>query len=221
MQKAGTFFSSTIGQKVVMGVTGIALFGFVLAHMVGNLQLFMGPETLNAYGEALREFGHGMGLWVARGGLLTAVVLHIWAATSLTLGSLKARPVGYRATRHRESTYASRTMRWSGPILFIFVVYHLLHFTIGTVHGSFIPGDVYHNVVAGFQVWPVAAFYMVAMLALGFHLWHGVWSMLQSLGLSHPRWNAFRSAFATIFTTVVIGGNLSFPIAVLAGWVRE
>jgi len=221
MQKAGTFFSSTIGQKVVMGVTGIALFGFVLAHMVGNLQLFMGPETLNAYGEALREFGHGMGLWVARGGLLTAVVLHIWAATSLTLGSLKARPVGYRATRHRESTYASRTMRWSGPILFIFVGYHLLHFTVGTVHGSFIPGDIYHNVVAGFQVWPVAAFYMVAMLALGFHLWHGVWSMLQSLGLSHPRWNAFRSAFATIFTTVVIGGNLSFPIAVLAGWVRE
>jgi succinate dehydrogenase / fumarate reductase cytochrome b subunit len=221
MQKAGTFFGSTIGKKVVMGVTGIALFGFVLAHMVGNLQLFMGPETLNAYGEALREFGHGMGLWVARGGLLTAVILHIWAATSLTLASLKARPVGYRATRHRESTYASRTMRWSGPIVFVFIIYHLLHFTLGTVHGSFIPGDVYHNVVTGFQVWPVAVFYMVAMLALGFHLWHGVWSMLQSLGLSHPRWNALRRAFATIFTTVVIGGNLSFPIAVLAGWVRE
>jgi succinate dehydrogenase / fumarate reductase cytochrome b subunit len=221
MRESGTFFGSTIGKKVVMGVTGIALFGFVLGHMAGNLQLYLGPEALNTYSESLREVGHGMGLWVARAGLLAAVGLHIWAATSLTLASIKARPVGYRASRHRESTYASRTMRWSGPILLLFVVYHLLHFTFGTVHGSFIPGDVYHNVVAGFQVWPVSAFYMVAMITLGFHLWHGVWSMLQSLGLSHPRWNTFRRAFATVFTVVVIGGNLSFPIAVLAGWVRE
>jgi succinate dehydrogenase / fumarate reductase, cytochrome b subunit len=221
MQKAGTFFGSTIGKKVVMGATGIVLFGFVVAHMVGNLQLYMGPEALNTYSEFLHTVGHGMGLWVARGVLVAAVGLHIWAATSLTLASLKARPVGYRETERRESTYASRTMRWSGPILLLFIVYHLLHFTTGTVHQSFVPGDVYHNVVAGFRVWPVSAVYIVAMVALGFHLWHGVWSMLQSLGLSHPRWNAFRRAFATVFTVVVIAGNISFPIAVLAGLVRE
>ena len=221
MRKVGTFFGSTIGKKVVMGATGIVLFGFVLAHMVGNLQLYMGPEALNAYSEYLREAGHGMGLWVARGGLLAAVGLHIWASTSLTLASLKARPVGYRETERRESTYASRTMRWSGPLLLCFIVYHLLHFTTGTVHRSFVPGDVYHNVVAGFRNWPVSAFYITAMVALGLHLWHGAWSMLQSLGLSHPRWNPFRRAFATIFTVVVIAANISFPIAVLAGLVGE
>ncbi len=113
-----------------------------------------------------------------------AVALHIWASTSLTLANAKARPVGYRETERRESTYASRTMRWSGPLLLLFIVYHLLHFTTGTVHKGFVPGDVYHNVVAGFRVWPVSAFYIAAMITLGFHLWHGVWSMLQSLGLS-------------------------------------
>lgn len=221
MQNAGTFFGSTIGKKVVMGATGLVLFGFVLAHMTGNLLLYMGPEALNSYSEFLHEVGHGMGLWVARGVLLTTVLLHIWAATSLTLASLKARPVGYREAERREATYASRTMRWSGPMLLLFIVYHLLHFTTGTVHHSFVPGDVYHNVVAGFQRWPVSAVYIVAMIALGFHLWHGVWSMLQSLGLTHPRWDAFRRAFATVFTLIVIGGNISFPIAVLAGLVRE
>jgi succinate dehydrogenase / fumarate reductase cytochrome b subunit len=221
MQKVGTFFGSTVGKKVVMGATGVVLFGFVLGHMVGNLQLYMGAEALNAYSELLHEFLHGMGIWLARGTLLAAVGLHIWAATSLTLASLAARPVGYRETERRESTYASRTMRWSGPLLLLFIVYHLLHLTTGTVHGSFVPGDVYHNVVAGFRIWPVSAFYIAAMVALGFHLWHGVWSMLQSLGLSHPRWNPFRRAFATIFTVVVIAANISFPIAVLTGLVGE
>ena len=147
--------------------------------------------------------------------------LHIWAATSLTLTNWRARPVGYRATKRLESTYASRTMVWSGPILGLFIVYHLLHLTTGTVHPSFEPGAVYHNVVAGFRVWPVSAFYIVAMIALGFHLWHGVWSMLQSLGLSHPRWNGLRRVCATVFTLVVVAGNVSFPLAVLLGLVRE
>jgi succinate dehydrogenase / fumarate reductase, cytochrome b subunit len=221
MQKVGTFFGSTIGKKVVMGATGVVLFGFVLAHMIGNLLLYQGPEALNAYSEFLHEMAHGMGLWVARGGLLVAVALHIWASTSLTLANAKARPVGYRETEHRESTYASRTMRWSGPLLLLFIVYHLLHFTTGTVHTSFVPGDVYHNVVAGFRVWPVSAFYIAAMITLGFHLWHGVWSMLQSLGLSHPRWNPLRRGVATVFTVLVITANISFPIAVLVGLVRE
>lgn len=221
MQRVGTFFGSTVGRKVVMGATGLVLFGFVLAHMIGNLLLYKGPEALNDYSEFLHEFLHGAGLWLARGGLLVAAALHIWASTSLTLANAKARPVGYRETERRESTYASRTMWWSGPILLLFIVYHLLHFTTGTVHKAFVPGDVYHNVVAGFRVWPVSAFYIAAMITLGFHLWHGVWSMLQSLGLSHPRWNTFRRAFATIFTVIIIAANISFPIAVLAGLVSE
>jgi succinate dehydrogenase / fumarate reductase cytochrome b subunit len=221
MQKAATFSGSTLGRKVVMGVTGIILFGFVLGHMFGNLQLYLGPEALDAYSVFLHHFLHGSGLWIARAVLLASVGLHIWAATSLTLTSWKARPVGYRMIQRRESTYASRTMVWSGPIVGFFIVYHLLHFTTGTVHPSFEAGAVYHNVVAGFRVWPVSAFYIAAMVALGFHLWHGVWSMLQSLGLSHPRWNSLRRTCATVFTLVVVTGNISFPVAVLLGLVRE
>jgi succinate dehydrogenase cytochrome b subunit len=221
MQKAATFSASTIGRKVVMGVTGVILFGFVLGHMFGNLQLYMGAAALDAYSVFLHHLLHGTGLWIARAVLLGSVVLHIWAATSLTLTSWSARPVGYRMIRRRESTYASRTMVWSGPILAFFIVYHLLHLTTGTVHPSFQEGAVYHNVVAGFRVWPVAAFYIAAMVALGFHLWHGVWSMLQSLGLSHPRWDALRRVAATVFTLLIVAGNISFPLAVLLGLVRE
>jgi succinate dehydrogenase / fumarate reductase cytochrome b subunit len=215
-----SFFGSTIGKKVVMALSGIVLFGFVIGHMAGNLQLYLGAHALNEYSVFLREMLHGTGLWIARAVLLTAVGLHIWAATSLTLEARGARPEGYRATRHRESTYASRTMVWSGPILLLFIVYHLLHLTFGTVHGSFIEGDVYHNVVSGFSVWPVSLFYILAMLALGLHLRHGVWSMLQTLGLSHPRWNGLRAAFANLFALVVVVGNISMPVAVLAGLVK-
>lgn len=220
MTRAGSFLGSTVGRKVVMALSGILLFGFVLAHMAGNLQLYLGPHALNEYSVTLHEMLHGAGLWIARAGLLLAVGLHIWAATALTLAERGVRPEGYRAVRHRESTYASRTMIWSGPILLLFIVYHLLHLTTGTVHGRFIEGDVYHNVVAGFSFWPVSAFYIVAMLALGLHLRHGVWSMLQTLGLSHPRWNGLRSAAANGFALVVVVGNISMPVAVLAGLVK-
>jgi succinate dehydrogenase / fumarate reductase cytochrome b subunit len=220
MTRDVSFLGSTIGKKVVMALSGIVLFGFVIGHMAGNLQLYLGAHALNEYSVFLREMLHGTGLWIARAVLITAVGLHIWAATSLTLEDLAARPEGYRTVRHRESTYASRTMVWSGPILLLFIVYHLLHLTFGTVHGSFIEGDVYHNVVAGFSVWPVSAFYIVAMLALGLHLRHGVWSMLQTLGLSHPRWNGLRAAFANLFALVAVVGNISMPVAVLAGLVK-
>ncbi len=220
MTRDVSFVGSTIGKKVVMALSGIVLFGFVLGHMAGNLQLYLGAHALNEYSVFLREMLHGTGLWIARAVLIVAVGLHIWAATSLTLVEWAARPEGYRTVRHRESTYASRTMVWSGPILLLFIVYHILHLTLGTVHGSFIEGDVYHNVVAGFSVWPVSAFYIVAMLALGLHLRHGVWSMLQTLGLSHPRWNGLRGALASLFALVVVVGNISMPVAVLAGLVK-
>lgn len=218
--RAASVLSSTVGKKMVMAATGVILFGFVVGHMLGNLQVYLGPKALNGYAALLRELGHGGAIWIARGGLLAAVGLHVWAATSLTLASWAARPVGYRRFRARESTYASRTMVWSGPLLALFIVYHLMHFTLGNVHPSFVEGDVYRNVIVGFRVWPVSAFYVLAQLALGLHLYHGVWSMLQTLGLSHPRYNPWRSAFSAAVTTAVVLGNISIPVAVLAGWIR-
>ena len=214
------FFRSLVGRKIIMAVTGIVLFGFVVSHMIGNLQLFLGPEALDSYAVFLREFLHGGGIWIARAVLVACVSLHIFTATWLTLESWIARPQGYRVQVWREATYASRTMVWSGPIVALFVIYHLLHFTFGTVHPDFHPGEVYHNEVSGFSVWPVSAFYIAAMIALGFHMWHGISSMLQTLGLSHPRWNPLRQAFSIGITLVVVIGNISMPVAVLAGIVR-
>ncbi len=214
------FFGSTVGKKVVMAVTGVVLVVFVIGHMVGNLQVYLGPESLNHYAELLRELVHGSFIWIFRATLLAAVVLHVWAATATTLGSWSARPINYkRRQKSVESTYASRTMRWGGPILLIFIIYHLLHLTTGQAHGEFVHGDVYHNVIAGFSVWYVSAFYIVAMLALGFHLWHGIWSMLQTLGLSHPSYNGLRSAIAWLVTLLVVAGNISIPVAILTGFV--
>jgi len=208
---------STIARKAVMAVTGLILCGFVLGHMAGNLQVYLGPEAMNAYAEFLREMLHGAGLWIARGTLLAAVGLHIWAATTLTLDSWQARPVKYRRWTADESTYASRTMRWGGVIILLFVIYHLLHLTFGAVHPDFIEGDVYHNFVAGFRSVPVSAFYIVANLALGLHLYHGVWSLCRTLGVSHPRYVGYAKAAAALFAGVVVGGNVSFPLAVLTG----
>jgi succinate dehydrogenase / fumarate reductase cytochrome b subunit len=217
------FLRSSLGLKIVMALTGLVLFGFVVGHMIGNLQVYMGAEALNAYAVFLRAFGHGAGLWIARAVLLVSVVLHIWSAWRLTRMNNAARPVGYRERVYREATYASRTMRWSGVILLLFIVYHLMHFTFGVraVHPQFVHGDVYHNLITGFQNPLVSMFYIAAMLALGLHLYHGAWSFLQTLGLSHPRYNHLRHAVATFITVVVVAGNISFPAAVLAGFLRE
>jgi len=220
MSQAPGFLGSSIGRKVVMAVTGAILFGFVLGHMIGNLQVYLGPEALNHYGVLLRQLLHGAGLWIVRVVMLTAVSLHIWSATSLTLESRRARPEGYREQKWKESTYASRTMRWGGVILLLFVIYHLLHFTTGTAHPDFIEGDIYHNFVTGFQSVPVSLVYIFAMLALGLHLRHGVWSMFQTLGVSHPRYIRMAHAAAWIFAVIIVAGNISFPIAVLAGIVK-
>jgi succinate dehydrogenase / fumarate reductase cytochrome b subunit len=151
--------------------------------------------------------------------LLTSVGLHIWAAWSLTLTSWKARPVAYKVVTPDASTYASRTMRWSGVLLLAFLGYHLLHLTVGSAHPDFIPGDAYHNLVVGLQHAPAAIFYLVAMLALGLHLFHGASSMLQTLGLNHARWNPLRNAVSAGLAVIVVAGNLSFPASILAGLV--
>jgi succinate dehydrogenase / fumarate reductase cytochrome b subunit len=220
MQRAATFLGSSIGQKAVMAVSGIVLYGFVVGHMIGNLQIYLGPRALNDYAAFLREFLHGQGIWIARAVLLAAVGLHIWAAVVLTLGNWSARPLDYREWVPRESTYASRTMVWSGPILALFIVYHIMHLTLGKLHPQFVAADVYHNVVIGFQNGYVSAFYILAMVVLGFHMYHGFWSMLHTLGLSHPRWNPVRRGVAFLFAAAVVAGNISIPVAVLTGAVH-
>jgi succinate dehydrogenase / fumarate reductase cytochrome b subunit len=215
--RQATLFDSSIGKKVVMAVTGLILFGFVIGHMIGNLQVFLGAKELNDYSIFLHGFAHGAGIWVARAVLLASVVLHIWAAYSLTVMNRAARQVGYREWKARESTYASRTMRWSGVLLLAFIIYHLLHFTTGTLHPDFVPGDVYHNVIVGLRQAPAAIFYIISMVALGFHLYHGSWSMLQTLGLNHPRWNKLRFTVSVALAAAVVVGNLSFPATILAG----
>ncbi len=216
------FLSSSVGKKIVMAITGIALSLFVLGHMAGNLQAFLpnGPEALDHYGAFLRELLHGTGIWFVRAGLLLAVGLHIWAYLGLTQKSLAARPQGYRVTDYEEATLASRSMRWTGPLLAIFIVYHLLHFTVGSVHPHFVEGRVYLNLVTGLTVTWVAVFYLLAMGALSFHLYHGVWSMLQTLGLSHPKYDPWRKRLAALFTILVGAGFALVPIAVLAGWLK-
>ncbi len=214
--------ASAVGKKAAMAVSGIVLFGYVLLHMLGNLKLYEGPQKLNDYAGFLREAGaplvppEGL-LWLVRAVLLLAVVVHVWAAWSLTRASRAARPERYQKREAVVMSYAARTMRWGGVVLLLFVVYHLLHLTTGTAHQDFVPGDVYHNVVAGFRVWWVALVYVAAQAALGFHLYHGLWSMFQSLGWNHPRYNPWRKRFAQVFAWTITLGNVSFPLAVLTG----
>jgi succinate dehydrogenase / fumarate reductase, cytochrome b subunit len=223
-------YRSAVGKKAVMAVTGLILFGFVLVHMLGNLKLYegrmgTGEYYLDAYGSFLRQAGSPAlppngALWAFRVVLLAAVVLHIWAAWQVTRVDRQARPHGYRRRKAVTMSYASRTMRWGGVIIALFVVYHILHFTTGTVHPDFEEGRVFHNVVAGFSVWWVSLFYIVANVALGFHLYHGLWSMFQSMGWNSPRFNRWRDGFAHAFAWIITLGNVSFPVAVLAGLIR-
>lgn len=212
------FIGSAIGLKIVMAATGIALSLFVLVHMAGNLQVFLGAEAMDAYGAALKKYPPV--LWGARIGLVAMAAAHVAAFIALTKRSRAARPVGYRKTAHRESTFASRSMRLTGPLLLAFIVYHLLHFTTGTVHPDFHEGKVYANLVTGLRVVPVALFYLLAMACLGLHLFHGVWSLFQTLGSSQPRAASFARKLATVFTIVVVAGFAAIPLAVLAGILK-
>jgi succinate dehydrogenase / fumarate reductase, cytochrome b subunit len=212
------FFASTLGKKAVMAVSGCILFLFVVGHLIGNLQIYEGPEKLNRYAVLLRSVPAL--LWSVRTVLLAMVLLHIWSSIKLAARNITARPVGYRKKRATGSSYASRTMYWSGPIILAFVIYHLLDFTFGKVNPHYQPGNVYGNVVASFQVVPVAAFYIVAMLLLCLHLYHGLWSMFQSLGIAHPRYTPMLRRGAAAVAILIAAGNISIPVAVLAGWVK-
>src|ERR1700681_4831632 len=221
-------WSSVIGKKVVMALTGAVLILFVIAHMTGNLKIFSGPLEINAYSRFLREvgwpeLGYGQLLWIVRIVLLVCAVLHITAAVQLTRMNWRARPVGYEARKDVETTWGAVTMRWGGLLLAVFIVFHLLHFTGGLV--GFQPGQfehlmVYQNVVAGFSVWPISLFYIVAMGALCLHLDHGIWSMFQTLGWVNLDNTKSLRAVSRIIALVIFAGFISVPISVLAGWVR-
>lgn len=223
MRNALAVVRTSIGKKFLMAVTGLLLFLFVVGHLLGNLKVFQGPEKYNAYAEGLRTvgapfLGHGEFLWIARIGLLVAVAVHIVAAIQLTRLSRAARPVGYaRDVTPVASTYASRTMRWGGVLIALYVVYHLLHLTFGSAHPDFVAGSVYHNVIVGFQAWPVSAVYIVAMVVLGFHLYHGIWSSLQTLSINHSRYERLRRPVAALIAGGIVLGYVSIPAAVLAG----
>ena len=220
------FWRSAVGKKWVMAITGIMLLGFVLAHMVGNLKVFLGKEHLNVYGEWLRTFGEpafprSFLLWVLRIGLIGAFFGHIVAAYQLTRMNQKARPTKYQSKRdYVAANFASRTMRWTGVIVGLFLIFHLLDLTWGTANPDFHRGDVYDNVIASFERWPVAIVYIAANIALGIHIFHGAWSMFQSLGWNSPRYNSWRRAFAVAFAAVITIGNVSMPLLVVTGVVN-
>lgn len=209
---------SPIGKKAVMALTGVVLFGFVVGHLLGNLQVFLGREKLDAYA----AFLHGSPglLWGTRAVLVGCTALHVLAAVQLTLLSRAARPVAYHLHEPVQATYAARTMVWSGLIIAAFVVYHLLHLTTGTVHPDYREMAVYDNLVKGFRSVPASATYLVAMVLLGLHLQHGLWSLFQTLGVSHPRALPLLRRSAALVAAAIVAGNVSIPIAVLAGLVR-
>jgi len=216
--KVTRFYESTIGKKAIMAVTGLVLFGFLIAHMLGNLQIFLGSAVMNHYAETLHA--NLPLLWTVRIVLLVSVILHIWASIQLSMIKKEARPVAYVKRANVSSSWASRTMMLSGPIIAAFVVFHLLHLTTGTVHPNFVPLHAYENLINGFLVVPSAIVYIVAMVLIGFHLSHGIWSMFQSVGFSHPRYTPKIKKFAAVFAWILIAGFISVPLAVLTGLVR-
>jgi len=224
-------YSTAVGKKYAMAISGVALMGFVLFHMIGNLKMYFGAADLNEYAEFLKKLLYPLApkesvLWILRFGLLAMLALHLHAAWSLTVLNRHARPVKYQSARdYQEASLASRSMRISGIVVALFIVWHLLDLTFGVVNtvgtdGQFVRAEVYANVVRSFERWPVAIFYIVANLLLGLHLSHGAWSIFQSLGWNNPRFNSWRTAFARGFAAVVVVGNVSFPVAVLVGIVK-
>lgn len=208
-------WQAPIGKKAVMALTGIVLYGFVFAHMAGNLQFFLGPGLLDAYGEKLKEIPAL--IWSLRAGLIIAAVLHIASAISLTALKNKARPQGYKMRGRVKASYASSSMFWGGLLLLVFIVFHILHMTTGQAHPDFKHGEVYRNVVVGFRQIPVAIGYVIAMGMLALHLYHGVWSSFQTLGLGHPTASAKLRTFAKVFAVVVTLGFASLPVSVALG----
>ena len=231
---ARDFYSTAVGKKYVMAITGIIGIGFVVGHMVGNLKVYLGviaegdelAYDIDNYGEFLRDLlvpivPRTIFLWGLRLVLIGALLLHVHAAYSLTVLNRKARPVKYQTPRdYQVANFASRTMRWTGIIVLLFLAFHLADLTWGATSDEWVRGAVYFNIDQSLSRLPVAIFYILANIALGIHLFHGTWSLFQSMGWSNPRFNPWRRGLATAIATVVVVGNVSIPIAVQAGLIE-
>lgn len=220
-----SLWGSTIGKKYVMAISGLIWFGYLIVHLWGNLNIYAGPVFLNTYGDWLRIvgepfLGYSQFLWLARIILIPAFVVHVWAAVQLTSRDRASRPQRYSMRKNVESTFASRTMIYGGLFVLLFLIYHLLDFTFGTLNPSYVTGDTYHNVVASFQRWPVVLFYELAMIAVGLHLFHGIWSTFQTLGWNTARVTHGVRNLATFFAVLLTVGNMSIPLAVFTGFIK-
>lgn len=213
------FLETTVGLKITMGVTGVALTAFVIGHVLGNLLVFAGRAQMNRYSVLLHASPEL--LWSVRAVLFSSVVLHAWAAWSLTRIAHAARPLAYSKKVPRTATWASRSMRWGGLSIAGFIIVHVLHLTVGALRPApFSETDVYGNVVGAFHVPWVVSFYLAAMLALGLHLFHGAWALFRSTGMSRPSADPRRRPIVTIVALCVWAGFTSIPVAVFLGWVR-
>jgi len=217
--KLRLLWQSSAGKKAVMAVTGLIWAAYLVTHMLANLLVFQGPTKINAYSAFLH--GTGAGLWAARLVLIAAFVIHVVAAAQLTARRQAARPVGYAGGQEPQvSTFASRTIRWGGVVILAFLVYHLLHFTIGTVHPEFVELNPYHNVVTGFTNPIVVIIYLVALATVGLHLYHGIWSSGRSLGVSPPSQHPLKRRVALIVAVGIWLGFTIIPVAVYFGALR-
>ena len=227
MRRVFTLYGSSVGKKTTMAVSGLVLVAWLFGHMIGNLKAFLGANEagihhIDEYAEFLRTMSEpilpeGVSLWGIRLLMSALIGMHIVSAVQLYLQSRAARTTRYAKEESISFTYASRTMRWGGVIILLYIIYHLLHMTVGSAHPDFESGAVYQNLVIGFQNPVVVGAYTVATLALGLHLYHGLWSIFQTLGASHPRYDDIRRPIAAVLTFVMVGGFLSVPWAALVG----
>jgi succinate dehydrogenase / fumarate reductase, cytochrome b subunit len=227
MNSPVAFYQSTIGKKIIMAVTGVIGIGFLIAHVAGNLQAFVGADKFNAYSAMLHGPLNEL-LWVLRLVLIVSVILHVMMAWQLTQRAHAARPIGYHDRKPQVSTLASRTMRWGGVLIVVFIVFHILHFTLEAITPGGAAGlvdnqghrDVYANVVASFRVWWVSLFYIVTMVFIGLHLYHGSWSSLRTLGYAKPSLHPMQRRIALAIAVIVWLGFTLVPVGVIAGIIR-
>lgn len=215
-----TLYQTSVGKKIAMAVSGLIIVAWLFLHMAGNLLIFAGAEAINSYAAFLQHGSHGL-IWVVRAILLVAIVVHIASIISLYRRARAARPVAYRGGRQNQATDAAAlSMRYGGLFLLLFIVYHLLHMTFGTVHPQFVRGDVYHNLVTAFHHPVNVIVYLAAMVFLGLHLYHGVWSAFQTLGWDNARFRSYRKPFALGTALVICIGFSLPPLAVAFGVVH-
>ncbi|MEJ2502241.1 MAG: succinate dehydrogenase cytochrome b subunit [Gemmatimonadota bacterium] len=217
---------TSIGRKLLMATASIILFVYIVGHLAGNLKIFLGPEPFNHYAEWLRVAGSPLFpeqgvLWIARVVLLAALLVHVGAYVDLWNRRRKARRTRYKKYDPQVFSWASRTMMWGGIAIFAFVIFHILHLTTGDIQPdlayAFQRGNPYENAIAGFRVWWVSAFYMVGVIALGMHLYHGLWSALQTFGINNPKYNRYRRPTAGVIAVLITIGYLAIPLSVMAG----